>query len=485
MYRPCLLFLALFFIPQVSHAKVIISEVAWLGTPESANHEWIELHNTNDNHVSLSSWKLTITPSDGAEKTITLPDDVGNIDRGAYAVLERTSEKSAPGTAFHIYTGALPNNGATLTLKDATNSVVDSVSWNDKTRVNYDKNSGVTLQYIGNKWTVAPATPGRAPKEIATQPAPDPDTPPIATQPATTGAGVARRDTTQVPTAPHVMSLALPRVGFVGETISFTTKHRGGTKWERGGQTLTWNFGDGYTSTKRQPTHHYQYPGTYIVTVARLDDGELTALQHEITIVPVALALTRATDGAVQITNQADHNIALDGMRIASLTTHYNFPEHTTLKAGSTITLSPELFSTSPRALLVMYDQRKTVVAHTFPNQTKATTRTTPQTAVAQTITAQPVLVTPVHKTPTATLSPAPTLAHQATTSSTKLEAETPPTVPLTTSPTVTTVDAIATTRPTTTTSTRLIWYGLAGLLMVAVFGLVLRLRRRRGQLPW
>ena len=106
--------------PQLIFAAVSISEVAWMGTAVSPNHEWIELHNAGS-AVDVTGWTLT----DGMNLSITLE---GTIPAESYVVLERTSDASAPGTAFHIYTGALVNSGATLYLKRADGSLVDQVS---------------------------------------------------------------------------------------------------------------------------------------------------------------------------------------------------------------------------------------------------------------------------------------------------------------------------------------------------------------------
>ena len=83
-----------------------------MGSGTSANHEWIELYNSGE-AVDVAGWVL----SDGMNLSINL---TGIISAGDYAVLERTSDDSAPGIAFLIYTGALVNTGATLTLQDSS-----------------------------------------------------------------------------------------------------------------------------------------------------------------------------------------------------------------------------------------------------------------------------------------------------------------------------------------------------------------------------
>ncbi|MCK9401751.1 MAG: lamin tail domain-containing protein, partial [Bacteroidales bacterium] len=39
-------------------ASVVINEVAWMGTAESANNEWLELKNQSEAEIDLAGWIL-------------------------------------------------------------------------------------------------------------------------------------------------------------------------------------------------------------------------------------------------------------------------------------------------------------------------------------------------------------------------------------------------------------------------------------------
>ena len=117
--RP-LIFLSL-FLPSYAFGAVTINEVSWMGGTDSANHEWIELFNDSGSSVDVSGWEL----SDGMNLSIDLTGTIGAND---YAVLERSSDASAPGTAFLIYTGALVNTGATLKLRRDDGGLEDQVA---------------------------------------------------------------------------------------------------------------------------------------------------------------------------------------------------------------------------------------------------------------------------------------------------------------------------------------------------------------------
>lgn len=55
-------FLSLFFMAFAAQAvnplDVVINELAWMGTTDGANYEWIELYNTKEEKIDLSGWKI-------------------------------------------------------------------------------------------------------------------------------------------------------------------------------------------------------------------------------------------------------------------------------------------------------------------------------------------------------------------------------------------------------------------------------------------
>lgn len=140
--------------PQQSYASILISEVAWMGSAESANDEWIELYNGGEEEVFLDGWVLT----DGDNLEIEL---AGAVGAGQYAVLERTNDDSAPGPAFLLYKGALKNSGATLSLIKADQTVVHEVvggeNWREIGGSNITKE---TAQFSDGVWVTGVRTPG-------------------------------------------------------------------------------------------------------------------------------------------------------------------------------------------------------------------------------------------------------------------------------------------------------------------------------------
>ncbi len=124
-------FLVLFLCPSIVFAAnssdVVINEIAWMGSTNSANDEWMELKNNTASQVDLSGW--SIQSGDGKLK-INLK---GAISADGFYLMERTDDTSVPDiTAGLIYTGALSNSGVDLRLYDNLNNLIDEVNCTGK-----------------------------------------------------------------------------------------------------------------------------------------------------------------------------------------------------------------------------------------------------------------------------------------------------------------------------------------------------------------
>lgn len=129
---------------------VLINEIAWMGDERSPSNEWIELYNTSTSTIDLSGW--TLLAGDGTP-SISLS---GMILPKHYFLLERSDDDAVEGVAADlIYTGALENEGETLSLKDATGNEVDRVdAWHAG-----DNETKNTMQREDDAWFSASPTP--------------------------------------------------------------------------------------------------------------------------------------------------------------------------------------------------------------------------------------------------------------------------------------------------------------------------------------
>jgi len=109
-----------------TYKGIIINEVAWMGTPESSNNEWIELKNISSQTIDISGWQLI----DKAEQIKINFSNLKNpqIKPNQFILLERTSDNTLPSIqADLIYQGALSNTNEGLRLFDSSCNLIDEV----------------------------------------------------------------------------------------------------------------------------------------------------------------------------------------------------------------------------------------------------------------------------------------------------------------------------------------------------------------------
>ena len=109
--------------------KVLINEVAWMGTKDSANDEWIELKNISNSSINIKGWSLY-----DKDKQINLvfKEDYFLLS-GGLLLLERTDDDSVPFIkADFIYSGALANKDEALFLFDSNCELQDFVEANSQ-----------------------------------------------------------------------------------------------------------------------------------------------------------------------------------------------------------------------------------------------------------------------------------------------------------------------------------------------------------------
>lgn len=364
-------FLLLLMMPHSLKAAVVINEIAWMGGTTSANHEWIELYNNSDSDTSVEGWSLR----DGMNLNISL---AGSIDALDYAVLERTSDESAPGIAFLIYTGALVNTGATLTLYNSSGEIIDQVAGGENwLEVGGDNITKETAQYTNTGWVTDIATPGRVnntgqeeeeEEEEEGEVDPVPTSAPIgnsgAPKPKT---GSNKNDTirlvaldTELKLKPDFQALA-----YVNQPVKFSVTGSGVGLNIINSLNYIWNFGDTNTSNGKKATHAYAYPGTYVVTLRANFARHNQVVRQEITVLPVSLSITKNEAGDVQIHNDAPYDVELSGFTAKGVN-EFIFPPDTIIIPRGTITIkASKLGIINQSQSVALFDQEKTLVATT------------------------------------------------------------------------------------------------------------------------
>lgn len=140
----------------LSRYDVIINELAWMGSGNSANDEWIELYNNTGQSIDLSGWVLK---SVDEKLKINLK---GVINARGFYLLERTDNSSVPDTAADlIYKGALLNSGADLKLIDNLGNMVDGLNYSSGWPAGNNETKQ-TMERVGSLWQTSKEPNGTA-----------------------------------------------------------------------------------------------------------------------------------------------------------------------------------------------------------------------------------------------------------------------------------------------------------------------------------
>jgi len=104
------------------YLDVVINEIAWMGTENSSNDEWIELYNNSSSLIDISGWRII---SNDKTPNITLKN---KIPSKGFFILERTDDTTLTNIKANlIYKGSLNNNGEYLKLIDANGKIIDEI----------------------------------------------------------------------------------------------------------------------------------------------------------------------------------------------------------------------------------------------------------------------------------------------------------------------------------------------------------------------
>jgi hypothetical protein len=361
--RLCLLVIVI-FLPSFAHASIQISEVAWMGGPDSANHEWIELHNTGTT-VSVDGWIL----HDANNLTIAIN---GTLTSGQRAVLERTSDASAPGSAFLLYTGALGNTGATLVLRDSTGVVVDQVNGgSDWENIGGNNETKETAQLRNGQWVTEVATPGSAPTVNTDVADTDPQTDTKTVQAQTSSQTVPARGGTKA------TKLVLPDISLqlaidaaanvhVGQTMTLAVEPSGVGKTIADSLVYQWSLGNGEQRAGKEIEYVFGYPGQYVVVVSGEYKRQKQFARQTVVVLSVELQLTKSADGTSHVLhNQGTTEINVGNYRLVGTSEHV-FPIHTIILPQSEIHI-PIVVTNHNQAVVALYDPVGQAVAMHVP----------------------------------------------------------------------------------------------------------------------
>ncbi len=259
---------SLFFLtPHITRAAVIINEIAWMGTENSASDEWMELYSSQQ--TDLSGWLLEAI--DGTP-IINLE---GSISANGYFLLERTDDNPIPHiTADQIYTGALSNTGENLKLKDSDGNIIDEIDCSDGWLAG-DNSTKQTMEKISNGWQTSLNSGGTPKSQNSSGKLPSVDPPADESETMENNGTSASNESTTDKSGdstgnnPPIADAGNDIAAFTDEEITFD----GSKSYDSDNDELIyiWNLGGGILKEDTIVVHKYSYPGTYLVTLTVRD----------------------------------------------------------------------------------------------------------------------------------------------------------------------------------------------------------------------
>ena len=331
-----LIFVLLVF-PVFSSASVIINEIAWMGAPESANNEWLELFNNGSEAMGLDGWILEAI--DGTPK-INLS---GSVSAGGFFLLERTDDSVLPGiSADLIYTGALSNSGEILILKNAAGAEIDRVDGSDYWEsIGGDNNTKQTAQRTAAGWITATSTPKATNISLTQAPASQSSQESQPSQTQTPAASPSSSVSVPTQTIPQIKAYAGEDKNVItGAEVKFSGLALGLKDEPIDNAGFIWTFGDGDFKEGRVVNHIYQFPGNYLA-VLDISSGQYSASDRvAVKVNKAELLISEIKPGEagwIEIQNKSREELDISGLKIKQASQSFSFPRSTFIQANSII----------------------------------------------------------------------------------------------------------------------------------------------------
>lgn len=367
-YYYLFLFLFCLSLPYKADASVTVSEIAWMGTPESANAEWIEFYNTSSEIVDMSGWKLY--EAEGATLVYTFTKQ---IPGKTYFVLERTTP-SIPDPLPDIddesgsFGGSgLANAGEYLVLKNSQNQIVTELNASGGWPAG-NASEKQTMQRSNGTWITALATPKAGPHTGTVEG--NSETPSSSSQQTSSSGSSSQQKLEIKRSTASFIQIKFPEQVFLGQETAFDFSiFKDGYEWLAGYFYITMGDGTVYEFTKKTSLNHtYLHPGKYSVTVSFGENPLHEPLLIEtvtVSVVDPSLVFSYENEfSGIILTYRGEGVIDIGGWKIVSEAGEYVFPRLSRMLSNtSTRIASTSVFSPTPHSPLSLVTKEGVTVA--------------------------------------------------------------------------------------------------------------------------
>lgn len=353
-FKKVFLILIICLMPKISHADLIINEIMYNPDGTDSGREWVEVYNTGNNDIDLSTYKLL---ENGVNHKISPVNEGDSAIVGAnkYAIIADNPEKflldySKTGllldSAF-----SLNNTGEIIELIDFNGSSIDGVNY--VTDWGADGN-GNSLQFNGDSWIPADPTPFAENIKIAENEQSDSsaendgnsgDTQSNSSQSDSSHNSVEPLSNLDV-NNPLEISAGRDRIGFINSPVDFLAAQNIDSRKTK----FDWSFGDGGSGSGPKNTHTYSHPGLYnVVLNARNQENEAVSRNKVVIREPELLIMLKTSGKLVDIMfkNLSDFEVNIGFYKIFvenfGQESTFVVPRDTIIDSKQTITIPGEI----------------------------------------------------------------------------------------------------------------------------------------------
>ncbi len=321
-------------------ASVQITEIMYDVSGSDSGREWVEIVNLGPGAVDASAFKFFEANTNHA---LTLVSGSAVLQPQVSAVIVEDEVKflvdwpSFHGAVFKS-SFSLSNTGESVAIKDATLSVLDSVTYDSSMGAAGDGNS---LRRSGIMFVAGAPDPGvfvensnESQEESASDSSVSTTNSSIQPPPTPLGVGGA------LPISAHISGETMVMVGG-GSYFSGTAFGTQGLPLQNA--RYVWNFGDGATGEGQTVFHTYSYPGKYAVSLDASSGFSTGTDRAVVEAVGAHVALEAQADGSLAVFNKSKKDIDIGLWTLASLHGSFVIPKNTILLAGEGVRFSPSI----------------------------------------------------------------------------------------------------------------------------------------------
>lgn len=361
-YRLTFLALAMAAMPFTASAAAIMTEIMYDVSGTDTGREWIEIQNTGDSAIDLST--LKIFEANTNHKITALASS--SIPSGSFAVIADNPDKfraDNPNFSGLLFDSAfsLSNDGETLSIRDESGADIDTVSYLPSWGAAGDAYS--IQKSVTGVWVSGPTTPGLptvvtqsfAPPGISEEPSvdlPTTNTTSILTQEDSDSLSVHSAQeiaNTSGLKAEFEITAGRPRLGFVGAPLSFESRVKTSKGVAVGSRVRSlWSLGDGTQLFGDVISHAYMFAGDYVVIANSDSNGDHAVAKVSVKIVEPRVRLSLSPEGEAVVLNLDRGDLNIGGFIIADAARRFSIPPDTIIRANGSLKLSPALTKMRP-----------------------------------------------------------------------------------------------------------------------------------------